>query len=208
MRRPDAALAAPGVRVWQAGEVWHRIHGATRAPTAFNPCLGRPTRFAPLRDATGACIPTLYAAASFDAACFETLFHDISDTGRFRTLPLAEVGRIDASRIAPRRDLRLAMLFAPELKRWRLARRSLIGSSAAHYGQTVLWAQAVHAQFPDLDGMIWTSSRCDPDLACLLFGDRVQVTDLTEIERRAGLEPAVRADVRQAARRAAIVLTA
>ena len=43
---------------------------------------------------------------------------------------------------------------------------------------TALWAAALHAAHPTLDGLIWTSKRCDPDQALVLFGDRVTANDL------------------------------
>ena len=209
LRAPDANLPPPGAWTWAAGTPWHRIHASVFAPTAFNPCQGRPTRFAPLRDAAGTCVPTLYAASTFDAACYETLFHDVGQSGRFKTIPLSDVEERDASVIAPRRDLKLAALFAPELVQWQLSRADLIGTSAAQYLQTVRWAEAIHAQFPDLDGLVWTSNRCDPDLACLLFGDRVGEADLDPVARRSGADdPSVRADVRRAGQRGGIVLVA
>ena len=54
------------------------------------------------------------------------------------------------------------------------------------YGQTVLWAKAIHRDIPDADGLAWTSSQCDPDDACLFFGDRVVESDFAAVFSRDG----------------------
>jgi hypothetical protein len=81
------------------------------------------------------------------------------------------------SRIAPKRDLRVAGLFAPDLKAWGLSRGELIETPKSTYGQTALWAQAIHRARSDLDGLIWTSRQCDPDQCVILFEDRVGEAD-------------------------------
>jgi hypothetical protein len=55
----------------------------------------------------------------------------------------------------------------------------MIDTGATGYGQTVLWAAAVHESFPHLDGLVWTSRQHDRDFAGVLFGDRVSETDVT-----------------------------
>ena len=68
-----------------------------------------------------------------------------------------------------RRDIRLASLREPDLAKWNISRSSLIGSSPKLYPQTAAWAKAVHDQFPEVEGLVWTN-QCDPDDACLFFG--------------------------------------
>jgi hypothetical protein len=58
----------------------------------------------------------LYAATSREAAAFESIFHDIEPTALFKTMRLDVVEPRSVSRIAPKRDLLLAGLFAPNLK--------------------------------------------------------------------------------------------
>jgi hypothetical protein len=81
------------------------------------------------------------------------------------------------STISPKRDLRVARLFAPDLKAWGLSRSELVETPKSTYGQTVLWAQAIHRARSDLDGLIWTSRQCDPDQCIILFEDRVAEAD-------------------------------
>ena len=54
------------------------------------------------------------------------------------------------------------------------------------YGQTVSWAAAIHRDIPNADGLVWTSNQCDPDDACLFFGDRVRESDFTAVRSRDG----------------------
>lgn len=159
------------------GTVLHRTHSGGFRAAEFNPCKGQPTRFAPFTNATGGCVPTLYAATSREAAAFESIFHDIEPKAIFKTVRLDVVESRRVSRVAPKRDLLLAGLFAPDLKAWGVSRTELIETPKSTYGQTVSWAQAIHAARSDLDGLIWTSRRCDPDQCIILFEDRVGEAD-------------------------------
>lgn len=175
------------------------------ASASFNPCLGQPTRFAPIEDSVGACVPSLYAGSSFEAAAFETLFHDVGTKGETKTVPKRNLLERTHSAIQPNRDLTLAKLFAPDLKPWEISRQSLIGCSPALYEATAKWAEAIHHQFPTIDGLIWTSNQCDPDHAYLFFGDRVTETDFDILFTRDGTRDAdFLTDARQAGLRASI----
>jgi hypothetical protein len=82
----------------------------------------------------------------------------------------------------PKRELRLASLFAPDLKAWGIARVDLIETPKSTYAQTALWAKAIHATFANVDGLVWTSRQCDPDQCVILFGDRVGEQDFDVVE--------------------------
>jgi hypothetical protein len=167
----------------KAGTVLHRTHARAYGPAEFNPCQGQPTRFAPFNDPAGQCVPTLYAATSREAAAFESIFHDIEADAAFKTVRLDVVTARCVSQIAPRRDLCLAALFTPDLKAWGLQRKDLIDTPKSTYGQTVLWARAIHQGQGDIDGLIWTSRQCDPDQCVILFGDRIAEADF-EVHQR------------------------
>lgn len=205
---PPSNLPDPNLHLLDAGQVLHRLHLSEFSGDAFNPCMGGQTRFAPLHDKTGACVPSLYAATSFQAACYETLFHDVGHAGRFKTVPLNALHARAHSVLTTTRPLRLAALFEPDLKRWELARASFIAAPAVQYAHTVEWAAAVHAQFPDIEGLIWTSNQCDPDLALILFGDRVSADDLEVTLKRSGARnTSFAAEAREAAQRGGITFT-
>jgi hypothetical protein len=181
---PPATVAATyRIRLPAATEL-HRIHNSNFASNAFNPCLGRPSRFAPLVRSDGTCIPTMYAATSLECSVHETLFHEIQHNAKYKSIGYHEIENLDYSVVHPGRDLVLASLFEPDLNRWRLTRRQLIDTFAADYEATAKWAIAIHDSFSDIDGLVWTSRRCDPEMAYLLFGDRIP-TDLLDTAYRA-----------------------
>jgi len=180
---PPRRLGAPGRTVITAGTILHRIHDKGYEPTAFNPGLGRPSRFAPLRDPDGTAIPTLYAATSYECAAHETVFHEIQHDADRKTVRLDAILPLDHSIVAPARDLTLAALFEPDLNRWGLSRRHLIDTYPSAYATTARWALAIHDADTGIDGLVWTSRRCDPERALVLFGDRVGPADLVAISR-------------------------
>ena len=173
---------------------------------AFSPCQGGATRFAPIRDEEGRCIPSLYAGDTVESAIYETVFHDIPLNAGRKTVPRTIVESRRHSTLLVRRTLRLANLRAPDLVKWGLRREALIGSLPTQYGRTALWAKAIHDQF-DVDGLIWTSNLCDPDAAVLLFGDRAATADLAVTGVREGSDGSFLADVRKAGERGEIVIT-
>lgn len=74
---PPARLEPPNLTDLAEGELLHRVHTPQFPGNAFNPCQGGPTRFAPIHDAVGECIATLYAAQTVEAAIYETILHDV-----------------------------------------------------------------------------------------------------------------------------------
>jgi hypothetical protein len=171
-RPPTTFPAVNRVRLPLATEL-HRIHDSDFASTSFNPCLGRPSRFAPLLRSDATCIPTMYAATGLECAVHETLFHEIQHDATRKSVRFSDIEKYAYAIVRPQRDLVLAGLFEPDLNRWGLTRRQLIDTFAADYEATAKWALALHDAFPDIDGLAWTSRRCDPERAYLLFGDRV-----------------------------------
>lgn len=203
---PDPFPAINRVHV-PAGTVLHRIHDHRYDPDGFNPCQGRPTRFAPLLRADGSCIPTAYAARTLECAARETVFHEVQHDAARKTMDLDAVEALDHSVVRTARGLTVCGLFEPDLNRWKLTRRDLIDTFASQYKRTAPWAVAVHDAHPDVDGLVWTSRRCDPDLAYVLFGDRVGKAGLEVSSReRVGSSPALLARMRGFGERAGITL--
>ena len=208
IRKPPSPLTSPHFAVLPRGTVLHRVHRTTFRATQFNPGLGGPTRFAPFDDDTGAPVPSLYATATLPAAIHETIFHDIPANARIRTVRLNDVHIRTHSELAANRDLRLVELRNVTLGHWGISRRDLISTGPALYGQTVLWAAAVHRDIPAADGLVWTSNQCDPDDACLFFGDRVDESDFTAVRSRDGAsDKSFVKDVKDEGRRRGIALT-
>ena len=171
---PPAALARGNLQLLAQGTLLHRLHDRTYAATSFNPGTGPSrSRFAPIKSATGLAIPTLYAAQTFECAAHETVFHDIVHDQPLKSVPLSRLEPVIHSVVETQRDLAMVQLFEPDLNAWGLTRHDLIDTLPSHYAVTARWAEAIHAAHPDADGMVWTSRRCDPGTAYLLFGDRL-----------------------------------
>jgi hypothetical protein len=145
----------------------------------FNPCMGEKSRFSPLRDPAGDCIPTLYAGRAREAAAFETIFRNLPLLPLPRQVFTRRIAGNALSELRPRRALRLAPLYNAELALVGQSRLTMIEShGTAAYDETARWAEAIHRDLPDLDGLIWTSRQQDEVQAMLLFGTRITPGDL------------------------------
>ena len=161
----------------------HRVHDPRRAGNAFNPGIGSPTRFAFFRspavldsaaDPDGPVVPVLYAAATAEAAVCETILHDVPLVGGL--LPGGSYMSRTETALSLTRDLNLAMLMGPGLRRLRVTPQQLTATDADVYDQTVLWAQQAH--LAGFDGVVWMSARDNTSEAYMLFGDRVAESEL------------------------------
>lgn len=173
-----------------AGTVLHRIHGEGRAGNRFNPCLGKPGRFSPLRTPAAGCIPSLYAATSLDAAVYETILHDIDLADPFAFVPRDALDGLAHSHLLTVRTLRLAPLHRPELAARQLDHAALFLPLASAHDACRALGAALHGEAADLDGLLWTSVRDDAASAILLFGDRVGEADLACEKTRSAAEDA------------------
>ena len=208
IRSPPSPLTNPQYYVLPRGSDLHRVHRTTFGPAEFNPGRGGQTRFAPFIDAGGTPVPSLYASATLPAAIHETIFHDVPANARTKTVRLKELYIRTHSGLRTNRTLRLVELRNVTLGNWGISRRELITSSPALYGQTVLWAKAIHRDIPDADGLVWTSNQCDPDDVCLFFGDRVVESDFAAVLSRDGaIDKSFLKDVRDEDRLRGITLT-
>lgn len=178
---PPEPFPALNRRPLPAGSEIHRIHDAAFAANGFNPGKGRPTRFAPLIGAGGTVIATAYAADGYECAAHETVFHEVQHDAPRKTIPLLAIEPLSHAVLRTRRELVLAGLFEPDLNAWGLTRGQLIDTFADAYADTARWALAIHEAWSDVDGLVWTSRRCDPQQAYLLFGDRVADADLEPV---------------------------
>lgn len=208
IRAPSTSLAPPNITTLRSGAMLHRIHDRNYAANVFNPCQGGATRFAPISDGKGQCVASLYAGNTIDCAIFETVFHDVPANAKLKTIPRRNVQSRAHGALRVLRDLKLATLRNADLKKWSITRAALITSSPKLYSNTAAWAEAIHHQFPNVDGLIWTSNQCDPDNAYLFFGDRVAASDFAIVTARDGRsDPTLMADIRSAGRRSGISIT-
>lgn len=164
---------------WPAERVIHVIHDTVFAPESFNPGvdgagrLRKPTRFAPIRDAAGQVVPYLYGGSTLDCAIFETVFHEVPVDAADKFVDLGDFAQRGHGELVPNRDLKLVDLTTDGLHRLKVPKHELITSPARNYPLTARWAEALHRQCADADGLLWMSRQRDRDHALLLFGDRV-----------------------------------
>lgn len=158
-----------------------RCHDSRFGATEFNPGFGC-GRFHPFRDRKGRGVPTLYGASTLDGAFSETLFHGIPIRGPGRIVRRGSLKPMLISTLAPVRDLTLVQLHGYGLRRLGISRAELIETDSDHYGETVRWAQALHACDEAVDGLVWVSRQHDTSSAVVLFGDRVQRGHLRVVE--------------------------
>ena len=78
----------------------------------------------------------------------------------------------------PKVDLTLIDLSTIALHRLGIDRLHLIDTTKTHYSRTRNWAEALYAQVETAHGLSWTSRRHDQEQAVLLFGLRLDASDL------------------------------
>lgn len=204
---PPSSFSQIKIQTISAGTKLQRIHTKLFNGNDFNPCKGRPSRFAPIEDSHRQCISSLYGASTLECAVFETVFHDVPYHAKTKTVPIDEVMDRAHSELVVIRDISLIALHESDLKAWGTTRRLLIDTLACHYQDTARWAEALHRAEPHADGLVWTSRQYDPDQAMLLYGDRVAPSDLTVTYRRDAIsDRQLVREIREIGRRANITI--
>jgi hypothetical protein len=165
----------PEFNTWvlEAGRELVRVHDPAFEGAACNPCLGGLTRFAPLQHPSGACLPTLYAAESFECAVHESIFHHLPFDAPDKFIARQRVTSRAISWLEVTTDLTLASMHEPDLNRLGRTRAELIDTAPSAYPLTARWAEAFHRAPAGVAGLVWTSRRCDPVRAFIFFEDRL-----------------------------------
>ena len=157
----------------------HRIHPDTYAADAFNPGPQGNARFSPIVDAKGAPIATIYGGTTFECAAMETVFHDVPFEPGLKTVARRKLNKHLYSQLVPAADLQLADLSNTSLRKLGIPRVDLIESDKDIYPQTRKWAEAIHAQCPQVQGLCWVSRQDDTAWAMILFADRLSSKPLS-----------------------------
>ncbi len=179
---PDPSRLDPLIHVWEQGRPLLRCHDSRFGATELNPGLGG-GRFHPLVAASGNdSVPTLYGSDTHDGALSETVFHNVPIRGAGRGIRQATLRSLMISTLAVHRDLHLAQLHGHGLGRLGLTRGELIDCEAHRYSRTRRWAEALHRCPARPDGLIWVSRQHDTSMAIVLFGDRLERTELEIVE--------------------------
>jgi len=155
------------------GQVLHRVHLQRYQAAQFNPGQRGNARFSPICNAAGQPIPTLYASTTLDCALMETIFHDVSHTAGFKPFVREKLAALVHSTIRIERALQVVDLSSVALRKLGITRRQLIDTDKDQYPATRQWAEAIHHQFPQAQGLCWISRQDDSARAVMLFGDRI-----------------------------------
>jgi len=171
-KRLDATLVT-----WGGGLEFHRVHDLAFGGGEFNTSTKGNPRFSPITDDAGVLIPTLYAGTTLDCALMETIFHDVPFKAGFKPFSKLKMDGKVHSVLPPTADLRLIDLSTVALHKLGVKRTQLIDTTKAHYAATRPWAQALYTQFPDAQGLRWTSRQDDQAHAVMLYCTRVSPSD-------------------------------
>lgn len=164
----------PLIETLAAGTVLWRVHPSGRAGNDFHP--GGPdaghSRFSFF--GTPDHVPVLYLGESEECAIAETILH-----GKVRGSAVRPNDYVDRilSQVVVGRELRLASFKGIGLARLGTTAGQLTASSSRYYDQTRLWAEAAHA-VAEVDGIVWMSARFNEHRSFMLFGCRVNPSDL------------------------------
>lgn len=155
------------------GEVLHRVHLGKYQADQFNPGVHGNARFSPIEDEHGKPIPTLYGGTTMDCALMETVFHDVPHTAGFKSFDKGKLVEQVHSVVQVQQELQLVDLASVPLRKLGVTRNQLIDTEKDQYPATRKWAEAIHVQCPQAQGLSWVSRQDDSARAVVLFGDRV-----------------------------------
>lgn len=155
------------------GQVLHRIHQEQYRADQFNPGMRGNARFSPIQDGQGQPIPTLYGGTTMECALMETVFHDVPHTAGFKTFDKSKLAGQLHSTVEVVQSMKVVDLASVPLRKLGITRRQLIDTEKDQYPATRKWAEALHRQYPDVQGLLWVSRQDDSARAVMLFGDRI-----------------------------------
>jgi hypothetical protein len=199
------ALREPGitedfeVRALTHGDVaeWYHIystrsHLSTRADT-FSEGWGD-TRFAPILTGTGEPVHTYYVASTFEAACMESVLHDValSPPGLFEVASLTHFRLV---RLRLPASLRYVSFHTPYLPRLGIQRADLIDTLPVCYPHTRRWSQAAYRQCGEAQAIGYGSRRDDSARCLMLFKQRLPDPPLEVIQEESMAMGSRRAEV-------------
>jgi hypothetical protein len=110
----------------------------------------------------------------------ETVFHDVSHTAGFKSFDKNKLAGQTHSELRTARDLRLVDLSSVALRKLGVPRKQLIDTEKDQYPATRQWAEAIHRQCPEAQGLSWVSRQDDSARAFVLFGDRISAGALRQ----------------------------
>lgn len=157
----------------EKGDVLHRVHQSKYQADQFNPGVHGNARFSPIQNKHGKPIPTMYGGTTMACALMETVFHDVPHTAGFKSFDKDKLVEQVHSTIQVEQELQLVDLASVPLRKLGVTRKQLIDTEKDQYPATRKWAEAIHRQCPQAQGLSWVSRQDDSARAVVLFGDRI-----------------------------------
>ncbi|MBB4509648.1 RES family NAD+ phosphorylase (plasmid) [Rhizobium johnstonii] len=207
---PDPSTMRVGKEAYvplDKGTELHRIHPLVFKAEQFNPTAAGDARFSPIHDVSGAIIPTIYAAQTFECAsceiilrCPDTLLID-PKTGlpTFQIVFPADFKAYGHSIVRTTAALNLVDLTNTGQRKIGVNQNALLAGPRSTYPATRAWAESIHATCPKAQGIYYSSAQFGPDFAIVVFGDRVPAGVLDPVSSRPVAEAACDADIRSLA---------
>jgi hypothetical protein len=169
---PRARELVPTIEELKPGSTLVRIYQRRHGPLGFNRG-DAVARFRPIRDGSGAIVPTAYGAHDQETAIAEAVLRGVSALHRGsprKRLFRLEVDGVDMARLRTTRPLRLVRLHGLGLTRLNLLREHVIDCPESEYDYTAAWAQALYGHSSRPHGLAWTSRQNDTSRAFILWG--------------------------------------
>ncbi len=142
------------------------------AGNQFNNTAKGDARFSPIRDRkTKDIIATIYAGDTTEVAICEVLFHDVDVSQQMIVFEQSNLKNKSHTEIALDNDLIVAVIDPVSVVKMR-AGKKLIHCDAQHYTETRLWAEHIHEQHSDIQGLAWPS-RQHEGKSYVFFEDRI-----------------------------------
>jgi hypothetical protein len=154
-----------------------RVCTASHQPNDFNPS-DAPGRFRPFYCGDVQPVPTMYGSTSIDGALGETVFHDVPAGDENWSMPRASLYARLRTVLIPQRALKLVDLTGWAHKALKIDGRALVECDPHDYPVTALWAERFHDVAEAPDGLYWRSRQYDKSFGLMLFGDRVNTSEL------------------------------
>lgn len=169
---PRPGSLSPAIEVLKADSTLIRVYQRRLGPLGFNRG-DTVSRFRPIRNASGAIVPTAYGAHDHETAIAEAVLRGVSALRRGsprRRLYRLEVDGLDMARLRTTKPLRLVRMHGLGLTRLGLLREHVIDSPESGYDYTAAWAQALYGHPSRPHGLVWTSRQNDTSRAFILWG--------------------------------------
>lgn len=168
-------------RVVVEPRLWWRVYPKPYGALGFNASGAGNARFSPLRDTSGAIIPTLYAGSTPAVALMETVLHDAPwpSDGFILQLPRYSAENRRIVGFLNTDGLVLADFSSLGLRRLGIKKSAIIETDKTHYPVSRAVARRVYEQCLDVQGIQWRSRQDDGAHVVVLFETRMMPGLLT-----------------------------